>query len=121
MDEKLTLVLGASPNPQRYSHHAVKMLTDHGFRVFAVGMRTGDISGVVIQKPFPALENIHTVTLYVGPKNQPFYYDYIVKLDPRRVIFNPGTENPELEEMLARRGIEIVKACTLVMIVNREF
>ncbi len=121
MTERRTLVLGASLKPERYSHHAIKMLTERGFPVYAVGLREGVVHGVPIQLPFPVLEEVDTVTMYVGPKNQPFYYDFIAKLNPHRVIFNPGTENPEFEDILNCNGVEIVKACTLVMIVNGEF
>ena len=121
MIDKKTLVLGASLKPERYSYHAVEMLTRHEYPVEAVGLRAGEICGIPIQLPFPRLEGIHTVSMYVGPRHQPYYYDFILSLNPSRVIFNPGTENPEFEKMLAGKGIETVRACTLVMIVNQEF
>ncbi len=114
--ENRTLVIGASPNPDRFSNRAIHALVSRYFPVEAIGLREGVVNGVTIQKPFPVLKDIHTVTLYVGPRNQPFYYDYILQLAPERVIFNPGTENPELEHLLEEKGIGIVFDCTLIML-----
>jgi uncharacterized protein len=116
MEKKLTLVLGASPNPERFSYAAIFKLVKNEMPVVAVGLREGDIRGVPIQKPFPAFEGIDTITLYVGPKNLAVYYDYILGLKPRRVIFNPGTENEEFEKRLTESGVEVVRDCTLVML-----
>ena len=113
---KRTLVIGASPNPSRFSYKAVKMLKEHDIPVFAVGLRNGEISGVKIDKPFPVLTDIHTITLYVGARNQPFYYDFIMKIRPKRVIINPGADNNELESMLLAAGIEVIRDCTLLML-----
>jgi predicted CoA-binding protein len=113
---KRTLVIGASPNPSRFSYKAVKMLKEYGIPVFAVGLRQGEISGVKIEKPFPPLSDIHTITLYVGAKNQPFYYDFIIKVKPKRVIINPGADNIELESLLLVNGIEVIRDCTLLML-----
>ena|ERR1035437_1839490 len=113
---KLTLVIGASENTERYSNRAVKQLIKHNVPVAAVGLKAGEIEGVKIQTGFPKIENIGTVTLYVGPQHQDKYYDYILSLKPDRVIFNPGTENPEFEEKIKKAGIEILEACTLVML-----
>jgi uncharacterized protein len=120
-DQKLTLVVGASLKKERFSNIAVRRLVEHHVPVIAVGLRSGEIGGVPVQKPFPEVENIHTVTLYVGPKNQPFWYDFILQAKPRRVIFNPGTPNEEFEEMLRNNGIEVIEECTLVMLSNDEF
>jgi predicted CoA-binding protein len=81
-----------------------------------VGLRKGQIAGIDIHTDRPTDAEIDTVTLYVGPKNQPTWYDYILDLKPKRIIFNPGTENPELERMAQERGIETEEACTLVML-----
>ena len=116
MEEKLTLVLGASPKPDRFSFAAVLKLVKNGIPVVAIGLREGEVKGVKIVKPFPELHDVHTVTLYVGPKNQEIFYDYILNLNPKRVIFNPGTENEEFEEALAKQGIEVLRDCTLVML-----
>ena len=119
--DKPTLVIGASPNPSRFSHRAVEDLVHFNYTVFAVGLRDGEIEGIPIQKPFPVLPEIHTVTLYVGIRNQPFYYDFIISLKPRRVIFNPGSENEEFEKQLESMGAEVVRGCTLVMLYNGSF
>jgi uncharacterized protein len=120
-DQKRTLVVGASLRKERFSNIAVRRLTEHHVPVIAVGLRSGEIEGISVQKPFPVVENIHTVTMYVGPKNQPFWYDFILNANPRRVIFNPGTPNEEFEQMLTDRGIEVVEECTLVMLSNDDF
>lgn len=86
------------------------------YSVAAVGLKAGEIDGIKIQTGFPQIENVDTVTLYVGPQNQQQYYDYIISLKPERVIFNPGTENPEFEEKIKKAGIEILEACTLVLL-----
>ena len=118
---KKTLVLGASTNPERFAYMAVRKLKYNNVPVVAVGLREGEISGVRIEKPFSKFEAIHTVTLYIGPKNLPAYYDYILGLHPKRVIFNPGTESPEFAAMLEAEGIEVVYACTLIMISNNQY
>lgn len=113
---KKTLVLGASPNSERYSYAAVKQLVRYGHEVVAIGNREGEIDGIAIAKDTPQLDNIHTVSLYLSAANQPAYYDYILGINPRRIIFNPGTENPELSRLARERGIETLPACTLVML-----
>ena len=121
MKDKITLVLGASTKPERFSHSAVKRLVASDYPVFAVGLREGEIAGIMIHKPFPDLSGIHTVTLYVGPKNQSVYYDYILNINPQRVIFNPGTENAEFENILRNQGIQVVRGCTLIMLDNGTY
>lgn len=121
MKEKRTLVLGASPKTERFSNQAVIKLKNHKIPVFAVGLREGEISGVKIAKPFPDLHDIHTITLYVGAKNQPFYYDFILQLNPCRVIINPGAENDGFEKVLKDKGIEVVRGCTLIMLSKGTF
>jgi predicted CoA-binding protein len=111
-----TVVIGASENTDRYSNRAVRSLTQHNEPVVAVGLRTGKIGGVEIMSGFPVIEDVETVTLYMGPQNQPSWYDYILSLKPKRVIFNPGTENAEFEKMCTDAGIETIEACTLVML-----
>lgn len=113
---KKTLVLGASPKPSRYSNQAVWLLREYGHQVVAVGIRQGKIRDAQIQRGKPEADDIHTITLYIGAKRQPEYYDYIVARQPERLIFNPGTENPELEEIARQNQIEVVKRCTLVML-----
>ncbi len=113
---KKTLVLGASDNPARYSYRAVHQLKRHGHEVVPVGIRRGEVAGQPIHTDRPAVTELDTVTLYVGPQNQPAWYDYILDLQPKRIIFNPGTENPELERRARARGIATEEACTLVML-----
>ena len=113
---KKTLVLGASDNPARYSFRAMHMLKNHGHEVVPVGIRKGEVAGMAIHTDRPQEKDIDTVTLYVGPQNQPGWYDYILGLQPRRILFNPGTENPELERLAQTRGIQTEEACTLVLL-----
>lgn len=113
---KKTLVLGATPNPERYAFLAVRRLLSHGHETVPVGIRNGEIDGLAIQQGTPVQEGVDTVTLYVGPERQPAYYDYIFSLHPKRIIFNPGTENAELEQMAHAKGIKTVEGCTLVML-----
>lgn len=121
LNDKLTAVIGASPNADRYSYKATISLQKHGHTVFPVGIRKGSINNLEIIIDKPALQNIDTVTLYVGPDNQPFWYDYILSLNPKRIIFNPGTENPELEQLAADKGIETMEACTLVLLSINQY
>ena len=116
MEKKKTMVIGASPNPGRFSYKAVSLLNYYQHPVTAVGIRDGEINGIQIIKGKPNLIDIHTITLYIGKERQKEYYDYILGLKPRRIIFNPGTENPELVQKAAERGIETVVNCTLVML-----
>lgn len=113
---KKTLVIGASEKADRYAQKAINSLKQHGHEVFALGLREGNFIGIPIQVGQPDFKDINTVTLYVGPKNQPELYDYVVKLKPKRVVFNPGTENPYFEELLENNGIQALEACTLVML-----
>ncbi len=113
---KKTLVLGASLNPVRASYDAVQRLKANGHAVEAVGGTAGQLDGISIVEGKPELEDIDTITLYLGPKRQPDFYDYILALQPRRIIFNPGTENQELASLAKAQGIEVENACTLVML-----
>ncbi|GAB4487139.1 MAG: CoA-binding protein [Saprospiraceae bacterium] len=113
---KKTLVLGATPNPARYAYLAVIRLKQYGHEVVPVGIREGQIEGIEIQQGMPDVEGVDTVTLYLNAQRQRGYYDYIFSLKPRRIIFNPGAENPELAKLANERGIETVEGCTLVML-----
>lgn len=113
---KKTLVIGASTNPNRYSNMAIKRLLENGIEVKALGNKKGEILGVKIYTSKELFENVHTVTLYLNAKNQESYYDYILALKPKRVIFNPGTENLELEKILTNTNIKFERACTLVLL-----
>lgn len=116
-----TLVIGASENPERYSYKAIHQLVNAGHDVRAVGLKKGKVAGVEIEIGKPFFDSIDTVTLYVGPTNQSIFYDYILSLHPRRVIFNPGTENPELFNLLRENRIEVEIACTLVLLATNAY
>lgn len=112
-----TLVIGASERPSRYAHQAVCLLRENGHEVVATGIRPGRIGEVVIETGQPEFSEVDTVTLYIGPGRQDEAFgEYVVGLSPRRVIFNPGTENPEFARQLVEAGIEPVEACTLVLL-----
>ena len=113
---RTAVVIGASPNPARYAYAATQRLRRAGFPVVAVGLREGQIGDVTIQTGRPAVPAVDTVTLYVGPQNQPAWQEYILGLRPRRIIFNPGTENPVLAAAAAASGIATEEACTLVLL-----
>ena len=113
---KSTLVIGASLKESRYSNLCVRTLVSAHFPVTAIGLREGSIDETLVQSGFPELNNIHTVTLYLGPENQVSWYDYILKLNPERVVFNPGTENEEFQDVLTNAGIEVIEGCTIVMV-----
>jgi len=121
MVNKKTLVIGASTNPVRYSHMAVHQLRSHNHEVIGLAKRKGKVADVEIQTEFPNDNSIHTVTLYVGPKHQPEYYEPVLKLKPTRVIFNPGTENDAFYQKLTTAGIEAIEACTLVMLSTGQY
>ena len=121
MQNKKTLVIGASTNPGRYSNMAVQLLRRHHHDVVALAKREGKVSDVLIQTKFPEKEDIHTVTMYVGAKHQAEYYKLLLELNPERVIFNPGAENFELAEMLEAKGIETIEGCTLVMLSTGQY
>jgi hypothetical protein len=121
MQQKKTLVIGASSNPQRYSYLAVQKLNAHQHPVVALGNRTGSIGNTIIETERKPLEGIDTVTLYLNPLRQKEYYDYILSLHPQRIIFNPGTENDELYDLAKQKGIEVAEACTLVMLSTGQY
>lgn len=120
-DRKKTVVLGASPNPVRFSHKAVKSLLRHDQEVVAVGFKEGLIVDEEILVGTPHIEGVHTVSLYIGSSRQADYYDYILSLKPKRVIFNPGTINPEFMGRLKREGIEPLAECMLVLLSEDEY
>lgn len=119
--KKLTVVIGASANPQRYSYLAVSRLAAHGHPVVAIGLKDEKIGDTPVTKEHPAVEAVDTITLYLNPQRQQAYYDYILQLHPKRIIFNPGTENPELERLAIENGIEPLEACTLVMLSTGQY
>ena len=112
---KTTLVLGASIKPERYSNKAMFMLKQKGYKVVAVGNREGEAYDIYISKQMP-IEDVDTITMYLGAANQAPYYESILALKPRRIIFNPGAENQELTDLAIQNGIEVEEACTLVLL-----
>jgi predicted CoA-binding protein len=118
---KKTLVLGASDNPARYSYLAVNKLRSKGHPVVAIGRKTGRVADIAVQTEKKPEEAIDTVTLYLNPTHQKEYYDYILSLHPRRIIFNPGTENEELEQLAQKNNIQTMEACTLVLLSTGQF
>ena len=120
-DSKKTLVLGASLKSWRTSHDAVNRLVKFGHPVVAVGLREGKIGEVDIVKEPPADTDFDTVTIYLNAQNQKKYYDYLLALKPKRIIFNPGAENPELEKLAEEKGIDVWEACTLTTLASRLY
>ncbi len=111
------MVFGASPNPSRYAHLAVRQLEKNGIEVVALGRRAGQIGNTMILTDYPAkIGHLHTISLYLGAKHQPEYYDYLISLKPKRVLFNPGTENPDFVARLNNAGIKTEMACTLALL-----
>lgn len=115
------VVLGASPNPERYSNKAMKLLIKHGYQVKGIAQKKFLMPGADITDEPKIFPQVHTVTLYLSPQNQKQYYDYILTLSPSRVIFNPGTENPELQQLLQQHHIPHTEACTLVLLQTGQF
>lgn len=121
MPNKKTLIIGATNNPSRYANFAAHRLTGHGHEIINVGIKTGEVAGVPIERAGAIHPDVDTITMYVGPSHQEEYYDYILKTKPKRIIFNPGTENPELEALAEENGIEAIEACTLVMLSTGQY
>jgi predicted CoA-binding protein len=120
-EKKKTLVLGASDNPSRYSYLAVNRLRSHGHPVVAIGKKNAMVADVPIEKEKKDWKNVDTVTLYLNPAHQQQYYDYILSLKPKRIIFNPGAENDELADLAANNGIKPIEACTLVLLSTNQY
>lgn len=121
MKNKKTLVLGASTKPERYAFKAITSLVEKGHSVLAIGQNKGEIAGVMINTKAIPVKNVHTVSLYLNPVRQREYYNYIIAAAPKRVIFNPGTENPELKQLLELNSIASEDACTLVLLATNQF
>lgn len=120
-EKKKTIVLGASSNPARYSYLAIQRLRAHDHPVVAIGRRLGQVAGINISKDHLTEDDVDTITLYLNPKNQVEYYDYILNLHPKRIIFNPGTENDELIRKAKENNIKPIIACTLVMLSTGQY
>ena len=121
MKNKKTLVIGASSNSHRASYRTVELLVEKGHSVVAIGQKADEVAGVKIQTKAIPLKNIYTITLYLNPIRQRDYYNYIVEVHPKRVIFNPGTENPELYQLLELNGIKVDVACTLTLLTLNRY
>lgn len=119
--KKHTLILGASDNPERYSYLALQRLKNHGHPVTAIGRKSMEVLGTPVLSEKVPVDNIDTVTLYMNPTHQKEYYDYILSLQPKRLIFNPGTENDELAEKAKEAGIQTLEACTLVLLGTGQY
>jgi hypothetical protein len=118
-----TVVVGASTNPSRYAYLAAEMLTQGGYDMIPIGVKRGVVFGKTIQDIHtrPVIDHVHTITLYIGPAHQPPWYDYLLGLHPKRIIFNPGTENEDFMRKAAAAGAEVVVACTLVMLRTGQY
>ena len=116
-----TLVFGASLKRHRVSHRIIVRLVDKGRKVVAFGLVPGKISGIEVSPELKPYSNVHTISLYISPKWQSEYYDYLIGLDPRRIIFNPGTENPDFYELLRKNGINYEVACSLVLLATNQY
>lgn len=120
---KKTLVVGATANSSRYAFLAARMLNEYGHEFVPIGIKKETVLGkeILNLREKPPIDNIDTITLYIGPQNQPEWYDYLLSLKPKRIIFNPGTENEEFEKMAEAKNVEVVEGCTLVMLRSNQF
>jgi uncharacterized protein len=118
---KKTLVLGGSSNPERYSYLAINKLREHQHPVLAIGRRSARVADITVLQEMSPVSDLDTVTVYLNKENQKNYYDFVLAQHPRRVIFNPGAENPEFEKILTDQGIQVLEACTLVLLATGQF
>ncbi len=118
---KKTLIIGASNNPDRYAYRAAHSLKNNGHEFIPFGVKRGEVAGKPIIHEFPANEDVDTITLYINPSLQKQYYDQILELHPKRIIFNPGTENKELRDLAEAEGIDTEYACTLVLLGSGQY
>ena len=118
---KKTLIIGASSNAERYAHRAAIQLMQHGHEIIQLGKKQGQVNGNIIYTSWPEMEHVDTITLYINPLLQKNYYELILLLNPKRIIFNPGAENPVFAETAREHGIETLEACTLVMLGTGQY
>ena len=120
---KKTVIVGATPNQSRYAFLAANMLREYEHNIVPIGIKRGEVAGKEILdiRKKPAINDVDTITLYIGPRHQPEWYEYLLSLEPKRIIFNPGTENDEFEKLAEARGIEAMQACTLVLLRSHQF
>ncbi len=123
MENKKTLIVGATSNPTRFAYFAASRFADRKMEFIPIGIKTGEVFGekILDLRTKPPIENIHTITLYIGPAHQVEWMDYLIGLNPKRIIFNPGTENPAFFKAAEKAGIEVEVACTLVMLSSNQF
>jgi len=117
------MIVGATTNRGRYAYLAAEMLTEYGNEIVPIGIKKGEVFGKVILdiRNKPSVADIDTLTLYIGPDHQPEWYDYLLGLKPKRIIFNPGTENEEFQRKATQQGVEVLEACTLVMLRSNQY
>jgi uncharacterized protein len=120
---KKTVIIGATTNPSRYAYMAAEMLTNYKHDIVPIGIKKGEVNGKSILdiNQRPKIDEVDTVTLYIGPQHQPEHYEYLLSLKPKRFIFNPGTENHEFEKLVEASGAEAIEACTLVMLRTGQY
>ena len=120
---KKTVIVGASTNPSRYAFMAAERLVDNHHEIVPIGVKSGEVFGKSILDigSKPSIEEVDTITLYIGPQHQKEHYEYLLSLKPKRVIFNPGTENAEFEKKVEESGAEALEACTLVMLSTGQY
>ncbi len=120
---KKTVIIGATPDRSRYAYLAAQMLSQYQHDIVPVSIKTGEVIGheILDLRKKPAIEGVDTVTMYIGTRNQAEWIDYILSLKPKRIIFNPGTENYEFEQRAEALGIEALQACTLVMLRSGQY
>jgi predicted CoA-binding protein len=118
-----TVIIGATTDRSRYAFLAASMLKSYNHEIVPIGIKKGEVFGAQILNIYdrPQVEDVHTITLYIGPQRQPEWYEYLVSLKPKRIIFNPGTENETLEQLAEDNGIEVVQGCTLVMLRSHQY
>jgi len=121
MEKKKTLVIGASDNPSRYSYLAIQRLRQHDHPVVAIGRKNTQVADVPVTKDKKPFEDIDTITFYLNPTHQKEYYDYILSLKPKRLVFNPGAENEELIQLAKKNNITTLEACTLVLLSTGQY
>lgn len=122
-EAKKTLIVGATTNPSRYAYLAAKMFAERGMEFIPIGIKKGELFGreILDLRAKPDLKDIHTITLYIGPNHQEEWIEYLISLKPKRIIFNPGTENPDFFNLAKEAGIEVLPACNLVMLSTSQF
>ncbi len=120
---KKTVIVGATTNTSRYAYLAAEMLTSYKHPIVPIGIKTGEVMGQPILNinGRPTISDVDTITMYIGPQHQAPYYDYLLSLQPKRIIFNPGTENPEFEKLAEESGVEAMQACTLVLLRSNQY